>query len=334
MVPNHLFARRAELNFTSTWVYLALARHAYGTGTCFLLQRTIADELGHISERAVRRALAELEALGLIVITQRGKRQANEYTLLPVTGTPASAHIAVTGTKRASVTGTPVSGPIRRRVLKKKEAKKKLTRPAEPSPSAKVQQKAAAPTGRRNDRPALDEALRLCRLHRATLLVAKLDRLARNAEFLRRILRESGERGVVFCDMPNIPEGPTGKFLIGMMAEVAELEAGMISQRTKAALAVVKKTKQLGGLRSSEHDARWKEIADASRPLAWQARRARTRAARAEILPEIEKLKAAGRTTLRAIAEGLNTQGVSTPKGGQWSPTQVQRVLHSSVSST
>ena len=95
-------------------------------------------------------------------------------------------------------------------------------------------------SGKKDDRPQLVQALAMCRLQNATLVVAKLDRLARNAEFLRSIVRESGDKGVIFCDLPKVPEGPTGKFLIGIMAEVAELEAGLIGQRTKAALQAAK----------------------------------------------------------------------------------------------
>jgi DNA invertase Pin-like site-specific DNA recombinase len=54
------------------------------------------------------------------------------------------------------------------------------------------------------------------------------------------VIEGTGEGGVVFCDLPQVPPGPPGKFLIGIMAQVAELEAGLISQRTKAALAQAK----------------------------------------------------------------------------------------------
>ena len=81
-------------------------------------------------------------------------------------------------------------------------------------------------------------------------MVAKLDRLARNARFLLATVEGSGDGGVVFCDLPTIPVGPVGKFLITQMAAVAELEAGLISTRTKAALAVAKaRGVKLGGWR-------------------------------------------------------------------------------------
>src|SRR5215212_2720523 len=83
-------------------------------------------------------------------------------------------------------------------------------------------------------------ALAACRVHRATLVIAKLDRLARNARFLLGVVEGSGEGGVVFCDLPQVPPGPVGKFLVTQMAAVAELEAGLISQRTRAALAAAR----------------------------------------------------------------------------------------------
>ena len=102
-------------------------------------------------------------------------------------------------------------------------------------------------SGRRSDRPKLAEALAMCRAHRAALVVAKVDRLARSQSFLSRILEAGVD--VRFCDLPQI-EGPTGRFLLPSMMAVAELEAGMISARTKAALAASKaRGKKLGGFR-------------------------------------------------------------------------------------
>ncbi len=102
-------------------------------------------------------------------------------------------------------------------------------------------------SGRRSDRPKLAEALAMCRAHRTALVVAKVDRLARSQNFLSRILEAGVD--VRFCDLPQI-EGPTGRFLLQSMMAVAELEAGMISARTKAALAASKaRGTRLGGFR-------------------------------------------------------------------------------------
>jgi hypothetical protein len=90
-------------------------------------------------------------------------------------------------------------------------------------------------SGRSAARPKLREAITRAQSTGAVLLVAKLDRLARNLSFLRSLT--DGGVDVAFCDMPHIPPGATGRFLLSQMALVAELEAGLISERTKAALA-------------------------------------------------------------------------------------------------
>ena len=92
-------------------------------------------------------------------------------------------------------------------------------------------------SGRRSDRPQLERALALCRAHRATLVVARLDRLTRSVAFLSRLLEASVP--LAFVDLPAI-EGPTGRFLLQSMAAVAELEAGLIADRTRKALAEAK----------------------------------------------------------------------------------------------
>ncbi len=101
-------------------------------------------------------------------------------------------------------------------------------------------------SGRLATRPKLAEALARCRKTGATLLVAKLDRLSRNVVFLRTLI-DSGV-DVAFCDLPHIPPGAMGRFLLTQMAAVAELEAGLVSERTKAALAAAKaRGAKLGG---------------------------------------------------------------------------------------
>jgi DNA invertase Pin-like site-specific DNA recombinase len=93
-------------------------------------------------------------------------------------------------------------------------------------------------TGKRSDRPELGKALADSKRSRGRLVIAKLDRLARNARFLLTLI-ESGV-DVAFCDLPSVPAGAVGKFLLTQMAAVAELEAGLISERTKAALTAYK----------------------------------------------------------------------------------------------
>jgi len=92
-------------------------------------------------------------------------------------------------------------------------------------------------SGRSSERPQLARALTRCRVTRATLVVANVSRLTRSVAFLSRLLEAGVE--VRFCDLPQI-EGPTGKFMLQQMAAVAELEAGLIGDRTRKALAAAK----------------------------------------------------------------------------------------------
>jgi DNA invertase Pin-like site-specific DNA recombinase len=138
----------------------------------------------------------------------------------------------------------------------------------------------------------------------------------------------SGDGGVAFCDLPMVPPGPAGKFVLAIMAVVAELEAGLISARTKAALAEAKKRgvklgnprlrKAGGGKR--QHTA----IANAA-----QIRKAGERAA--SVQPYIAAAQKAGCTTLREIAEALNAWGIRTARGGQWHAATVQRAMRRTV---
>ena len=180
---------------------------------------------------------------------------------------------------------------------------------------ALVQEIVEVESGKRNDRPALAAAIRLCKKHKATLVIAKLDRLARNVAFISNLM----ESGVEFVavDMPQ-----ANRFVVHILAAVAEQEADTISKRTKAALQAAKaRGTQLGGRRVSAE--RFAEIATAARLV-------RTEKANGfcdGIRPAIEQARAAGATTLREIAAALNAREIETPRGGQWSAVQVQRVL-------
>jgi DNA invertase Pin-like site-specific DNA recombinase len=177
-------------------------------------------------------------------------------------------------------------------------------------------------SGKRADRPELAKALAACRARGAVLLVAKLDRLARNARFLLSVVEGAGEAGVAFCDLPQLPAGPVGRFMVTMLAAVAELEAGMISQRTKAALEAAKgRGVKLGNpqLRAGSPEAA---------RIASDAARAKAQAKAADVLPYVQAAQAAGATSLAQIAAALEARGVRTSRGGQrWAPAQVARVL-------
>src|SRR6516165_8004807 len=190
-------------------------------------------------------------------------------------------------------------------------------------------------TGKRSDRPQLDAALKAARLHQVPLVVSKVDRLTRSVAFLSKLLEANVD--VRFADLPQI-EGPTGRFLLQQMASVAELEASMISARTKAALASAKERgKKLGGIRHRviSVDERGKKtygeqvinVSAKTGKLAAKALRERTAARATDLAPIIKELQAGGATSLRAIAAGLNERGIPTARGGEWSSPQVMRLL-------
>jgi DNA invertase Pin-like site-specific DNA recombinase len=151
------------------------------------------------------------------------------------------------------------------------------------------------------------------------LVIAKVDRLARSQGFLSRILEAGVE--VRFCDLPQI-EGPTGRFLLQSMMSVAELEAGMISARTKAALAACKaRGKKLGGFRAEALTT----AADAARARA--ARTAKANEQAQSIAPIIDRIDPSRSASLRTVARQLNDEGVPTPGGnGVWTAAAVSRL--------
>lgn len=171
-------------------------------------------------------------------------------------------------------------------------------------------------SGRKNDRPELEKALKACRVHNATLIIAKLDRLSRNQQFLMSLAE--GKVPVVFCDF-DLPIGTAGWMMLNQMAFVAELEARMISDRTKAALrAKVARDGQWD--RKSKHHL----VPGVGQPKAAAASRAKADA-RAADLADMMKAMLADGLSLNSIAATLNEQGVSTARNGKWTATAVKR---------
>jgi DNA invertase Pin-like site-specific DNA recombinase len=170
-------------------------------------------------------------------------------------------------------------------------------------------------TGRRADRPELLRAIRHARRARATLVIAKLDRLARNVHFLSGLM----EAGVDFVavDMP-----AANRLTLHILAAVAEDEARRISERTRAALAAYRaRGGRLGTPRNLTAEARAKGSirgAAAARDLAQEAY--------AEVTPLVLELRAGGMSQ-RAIAGRLNAEGHATRRGRPWNQVQVKRVL-------
>jgi DNA invertase Pin-like site-specific DNA recombinase len=173
-------------------------------------------------------------------------------------------------------------------------------------------------SGKRNDRPALAKALSLCRLHGATLVIAKLDRLARNVNFISTLM-EDKDVDFVAADFPT-----ANRLTIHILASVAEHEAEMISKRTKDALAAARaRGVRLGGDRAGTLSKHARKGTQASA----RVRSATARKRAADVLPVIESIKAEGAVTLAGIAEKLNQRSIPAPRGGSWSPVQVSRVL-------
>jgi DNA invertase Pin-like site-specific DNA recombinase len=172
-------------------------------------------------------------------------------------------------------------------------------------------------TGKRADRPKLTEALKLCRVHGATLVIAKLDRLARNVAFVSALM----DAGVEF-EAVDFPQA--NRLTIHIMAAVAEHEAEAISDRTKAALASAKaRGVSLGGVRMNHKPFTAKARAKGPKVI---AARALERAA--DLAPMLAELRASGVTTLHGIAAALNESSIPTASGaGRWQATSVSRLL-------
>lgn len=169
-------------------------------------------------------------------------------------------------------------------------------------------------TGKNNNRPELAKALKRCRATGATLVVAKLDRLSRNAAFLMT-LRDSGV-AFVAADVPD-----ANTMTVGVLALVAQHEREAISARTKAALAAAKaRGKKLGGVRPGggkigKHQR--KGVA------------ANVAKADARVMDVAEDLRAlmAEKLSLNAMARRLNELSITASRGGKWTATGVRRAL-------
>jgi len=173
-------------------------------------------------------------------------------------------------------------------------------------------------SGRKVDRPELAKALAEARRLGAAVAVAKLDRIARDAELVLRLSREAeanGMAGFLFCDLPDIDATTAaGRMVLSVMASVAEFEGRRISERTKEALAAAKaRGVQLGGKRPGTI----KENA---------AAKARATADAERLRPVLAPMVAAG-LSLRAMAAALAGAGTVSRSGAALGPSQVARIL-------
>lgn len=173
-------------------------------------------------------------------------------------------------------------------------------------------------SGGRADRPALEAALRDCRIHAGTLLIAKLDRLGRSVAFISKLQEEGVD--FVAADLPH-----ANTFTVQIMAATAEFERKLISERTKAALQAAKaRGVVLGGRRAGhrieDHSARGRE----------RSARVRTTVANTlarDRLQVVDLIRSNGVTSLRGIANALNARSIPAPRGGLWCAGQVKRVV-------
>jgi DNA invertase Pin-like site-specific DNA recombinase len=158
------------------------------------------------------------------------------------------------------------------------------------------------------NRLQLDAALNACRKHRATLLIAKLDRLARNVHFISGLM----EKGVKFIALDMPPDAEP--FMIHIYASFAEREAKIISARTKAALAQLKaRGVKLGSPNPLE-----------ALKLAWVAMRRLS--VNKELLALIAERRSAG-MSYASIASSLNGLRLTTPRGHKWYASTVRAAL-------
>lgn len=169
-------------------------------------------------------------------------------------------------------------------------------------------------SGANNRRPQLDAAIQFAKSQKATLCIAKLDRLSRNAAFLLTL--QESKIDFVACDMPN-----ADKLSIGIIALLAQRERDLISERTAAGLAVARaRGVKLG---SPDPAKAWKSAAKEieRRKLAFSR----------EILKSINEIRSTGVKTLSRIADCLNKRGERTRRGAVFTATSVKRILDSSA---
>jgi DNA invertase Pin-like site-specific DNA recombinase len=165
-------------------------------------------------------------------------------------------------------------------------------------------------SGKKNDRPQLAQALKVAKANKATLVIAKLDRLARNVHFISGLMESDVD--FVACDMPD-----ANRLTIHILAAVAEHEREMISQRTKAALAAAKaRGTKLGG------SDKGRDIGKAREKMVEKAD-----AFAASLSPVLREIQEAGITSLSGIARALTARGVQTARGGSWTAKAVSNLL-------
>jgi DNA invertase Pin-like site-specific DNA recombinase len=182
-------------------------------------------------------------------------------------------------------------------------------------------------TGKKDDRPKLQEALHYAKVTGATLVVAKLDRLSRNVEFIARL--QNSKVKFICADLPELNE-----MTIGILAVVAQHERKVIGERTRAAMRAAKKRPEYekrkasgDGKKKFGNPAGAKAFGEISNDAAVEAIKSKADKYARDIMIIINDIKAGGVTTLQGIADELNERGMNTARNGQWYPTTVRNLL-------
>jgi DNA invertase Pin-like site-specific DNA recombinase len=182
-------------------------------------------------------------------------------------------------------------------------------------------------TGKRADRPLLIEALHHCKVTGATLVIAKLDRLLRDLEFIVRLQKSSIK--FVCADMPEANE-----LTIHLFAAIAQHERQAISKRTTEALAAAKargtwvsRSNRTVSRLGNPNGAAALRRAGKGNAASIAAHQANADEHAANIRPIIENIRTAGIVSFRGIASELNRRGILTAHGGSWYPTTVKNLL-------
>lgn len=160
-------------------------------------------------------------------------------------------------------------------------------------------------SGSLNDRPGLKSALAHCKRRGACLVVAKLDRLARNVAFVSALMETGAEFVAVDAPFAN-------RLFVHILSAFAEHEREMISVRTKAALAAAKARGVRLGVNGAVLSRQRKTEADEFAQV---------------VRPHFEMVRSGGARTLQDMATGLDAMGIKTREGAAWTPTAVSRVL-------